>query len=36
LPRAVAEAIDGALARDPAARPTVDEVEAALGTLVDQ
>jgi serine/threonine protein kinase len=35
LPRAVTDAIDGALARDPAARPTVDEVEAALGALVD-
>jgi serine/threonine protein kinase len=34
LPRPVADAIDGALQPDPRSRPSVDEVEAALDTLV--
>jgi serine/threonine protein kinase len=35
LSRTVADALDGALAADPAARPTIEEIEAALGALVD-
>src|SRR4051794_7475243 len=35
LPHGVADAIDGALARDPGARPRIDEIEDALSALVD-
>jgi serine/threonine protein kinase len=35
LPRAVADAIGGALAPDPSERPAIDEIDAALEALVD-
>lgn len=35
LPRAAADAIDGALTPDPRERPSVDEIDAALAALVD-
>jgi serine/threonine protein kinase len=35
LPRPVADAMDGALTVEPGSRPTIAEIEAALGALVD-